>query len=847
VTCTTPFAIIGGAMALDFTRMRRVSAADSATEPRRVFTALPQKDPKYGYARDVQSEVWEAWNARKDERDLVVKMNTGGGKTIVGLVIAKASLNEGAGPAAYISPDSYLAEQVREEGARLGLETADDPYSSRFQSGQAILVTHVHRLFNGLSVFGTKRAGRSPLEVGTLLIDDAHACLSTVEQQFTLEMPKSHPAYKRLLSLFEAELHQQAPTTFRDIRAGDRSAVLAVPYWAWAERQEQVLAVLHPHRDDDEFKFRWPLVADALHLSHVAVTADAIEIRPPCPAVDEVPSFAQARRRIYLTATLADDSVLVTHFGADSRSIERPVTPRSADDLGDRMILTPKQTHPGVSDNVIRAFVADQAKAHNVVVIVPSYRRAEPWKALATGGVHGADSMRPVLRNLRSEHVGLVVLVNKYDGIDLPGKACRVLVLDGLPEAEGALARLEAVNLSGSDAMLTRQVHRIEQGMGRGIRSNDDYCAVLLLGSSLTRRLHGARARTRFSPATRAQLELSDQVAEQLRHASFEELAGAIEQCLDRDPEWVAASRDALDGLGYPDTVSISPVAVARREAFELAQMHRYADSAQRLRAAIDAVDDLPLRGLLKQEAAAYLHLADPVGAQRLQASAMPDNRTLTKPRAGIGYVPLRSPSKQAEALVAYLAERYEDGPSLQLGFAAVLDDLVPNPDPQAVPPFEQAMRDLALHLGFSAQLPEREFGNGPDVMWLLGKLQYLVIECKSAATAIEIPRHDAAQLSHSIDWFRATYDDSCEATPVLIHPSRTLHRRAQMRAGAQIITFDRLEKLRDAVRDFATSISNASAYTDPARVGERLAVRHLNAPAFIQYWGIAPKPSTER
>jgi hypothetical protein len=43
--------------------------------------------------------------------------------------------------------------------------------------------------------------------------------------------------------------------------------------------------------------------------------------------------------------------------------------------------------------------------------------------------------------------VGLVVLVTRYDGIDLPGDACRVLALDGLPETYGAVDRLEALAL----------------------------------------------------------------------------------------------------------------------------------------------------------------------------------------------------------------------------------------------------------------------------------------------------------------------------------------------------------------------------------------------------------------
>jgi hypothetical protein len=36
----------------------------------------------------------------------VIKQNTGGGKTVVGLLVAQSSLNEGVGPAAYVVPDT---------------------------------------------------------------------------------------------------------------------------------------------------------------------------------------------------------------------------------------------------------------------------------------------------------------------------------------------------------------------------------------------------------------------------------------------------------------------------------------------------------------------------------------------------------------------------------------------------------------------------------------------------------------------------------------------------------------------------------------------------------------------
>lgn len=70
-----------------------------------------------------------------------------------------------------------------------------------------------------------------------------------------------------------------------------------------------------------------------LHLCIATATSAAIEIRPSCPPIDRILSFVRARRRGYLTATLADDSALVTDFGANPQLIAKPVTPGSAADL----------------------------------------------------------------------------------------------------------------------------------------------------------------------------------------------------------------------------------------------------------------------------------------------------------------------------------------------------------------------------------------------------------------------------------------------------------------------------------------------------------------------------------
>lgn len=214
---------------LDFGKLTQRSVVDSATEPRRIFAALPARSTKYSRPWDVQTQVWDRWHDRRTQSDLLVKMNTGGGKTVVGLMMLKSCLNEGVGPAVYITPDPYLADQVRAEAEALGIETTDDPRSGRFQSGKAILVTYIHKLINGLSVFGVVGDTRQRIEIGSVLVDDAHACLATLEDQFTLTIPRSHVAYHELASLFDDALRDQSPSAVRDLAEDVPGVALCIP------------------------------------------------------------------------------------------------------------------------------------------------------------------------------------------------------------------------------------------------------------------------------------------------------------------------------------------------------------------------------------------------------------------------------------------------------------------------------------------------------------------------------------------------------------------------------------------------------------------------------------------
>lgn len=820
----------------------------SLLAPRDVYAASRRPWP---YLRHEQGEVLERWFERRDERDLVIKENTGGGKTAVGLLIARSSLNEGVAPVAYLAPDRYLVAQVAAEAEQLGFPVTDDARSPAFIGGDAILVTTLHKVINGRSVFGVVGDGRSVQKLGTVVVDDAHAALAAAEAQFRLTVPRSHPAYAKLVDLFGGVLQDQARTTWRDIKQNDPTGILRIPFWSWADKQDEVVDALHPYRGDDELKFEWNLVAHVLAESVATVSSAAIEIRPSCLPINRIPAFDSARRRVYLTATLADDSVLVTDLDADPASVAKPITPGRAADLGDRVILAPLELNPSLAAEGVRKLAhaystgdldgdgTAEREPVNVVVLVPSDRAVAAWSPYADRVLHVGDLGQGVA-DLKAGHVGLVVLVNKYDGIDLPGKACRLLVIDGLPRALDAAERREANVLSGSRTLIARQVQRVEQGMGRGVRDVNDYCAVLLMGSDLTQVVHDPAYRALLSPATRAQVELSREISAQISGEGLAAVSEAINTCLDRDADWVRLGRSRLAEIQYAKTGTVTATAVALREAFDYASVGRHADAATAVQRAADrAVADSD-RGWLMEQQAAYQHFVDPVEAQRVLAAAVGRNPHVLRPAAGVPVKRIKAAAAQARAAVIFLSNRYEDGAGLVLGVRALVEDI--RWDESATDEAEAAFELLGLHLGFASERPEQRYGTGPDNLWAMTADRHAVIELKTGSRAASISKHDLDQLGGSVRWHMENYDD-VRTVPVIVHPRSTCSYQAIPPEGSRVITPTKLEDLKKAVIAFAVALAqDPGHWRDESVVAEQLTQQKLTSGTIFTVYSIQAK-----
>ena len=807
------------------------------TDPRDIFLTL-DRAKRFSFPRDIQTEVMKAWFQNPDNQDTVIKLNVGSGKTVVGLLLLQSSLNGGKGPALYLCPDNQLVFQVSEEAGALGLEIVNDPKDSAYASGQKICVTTIHKLFNGKSVFGLEQV---KIPIGSVVIDDAHACVTTIGDQFRITLSNSHPAYGNIFKAVSSQLKRQSPSRFLELKDGDPWATMEVPFWAWKDNQETILKALHEQRESDELVFSYPLLRELLPYCRCVISGQSLEIEPTCPPTDLIRSFFKAKRRIYLTATLADDSVLVSHFGANPKKLSDPIVPVSSQFMGERMILMPQELNPEIDIVEVRSLLADLSKNHNVVVIVPSKPAADTWKGAADQILIG-DKVAPGVEKLRNGHVGLTVLVNRYDGIDLPGDACRVLALFDLPEVSSLREAADMAILAESKAGLRRQMQRIEQGMGRGVRSNDDHCVVLLCGAKLTSRVKSADGREMLAAATQAQLDLSTSLAKQLDGTDIDGIQKVIEQCLSRDPGWVKVSKKALLKAKPSKGLTLFPMTVALRTAFDLARSGDHPGALEELRSATNHLDDDDEKALSLVRQAEIAHHIDPANAQKILLSAHKLNNAVLKPIEGIAYQKL-SPvaGKQAAAVQDIHRTSFLEAVDRILHFKSLVEDLrfAPNTSNE----FEAAIHQTGRLLGLGSQRPEKTSEKGPDNLWAFSDGSFLIIECKNGATTEQgISKHDLGQLGQGIDWFDEKYTKVTPRTALIVHPMKHTGPGAAMIEGARVMTEVQLDKLRNALTDFGKALGEANVLNDVSRISALLSTHALTPTMFVDRYSVPLK-----
>jgi hypothetical protein len=309
---------------------------------------------------------------------------------------------------------------------------------------------------------------------------------------------------------------------------------------------------------------------------------------------------------------------------------------------------------------------------------------------------------------------------------------------------------------------------------------------------------------------TRLQIELGLGIAKDAKADGdpAKSVMELIQKCLKRDPGWKKYYIKKVK-------VAIKPVDSARRsQRVKYAQLEREAwqmyianrgdeasESLQRYVNATEPPDDV--RAWLLQRAAWYVRAFDITKSLVWQKAAHERDRKMLRPPKGVQYP--RQTAKLLSPAVGVL-EWYRSFEHTLGAIAAVnhlRSQLVFDPEASSEH-FEDGLRQLGTMLGFSANRPEREYGEGPDVLWLLGQSVFPIEAKNRVQPDVDgISKHDAGQLTQSTKWAEETFAERKTLVPVIAHPSSKVGLNAFPPDGTRVLTPRTLESLIKALNGF--------------------------------------------
>ena len=837
---------------VDFKKKLKKKTIPTTLDPAEIYETLDRASDK-GPLRPAQKYVLSTWHKKmRNERDLIIKLHTGQGKTLIGALMLYSRLIEKQGPSLYLCPNHFLVEQTCNQAEQFGIPvvTAGDHLPDEFLGGQAILVATARKLFNGLTKFGL---GRQSISVGCVLLDDCHACIETIKESCSiiLETDKDPQPYQEILELFSDDLKDQGVGTFADICNEDFDAFLTVPYWAWIDHHQDVTTILSNYKHLDAIKFAWPLIKDMVKHCFCIISGTKLEIIPYVSPIHMFGSFFDAPHRVFMSATVTDDSFLLGGLGLESKTIEEPLTYPKEKWCGEKMLILPSMLDAKLTrDQVVTHFAAkNQKRQYGVVGLAPSFRRSELWQDKGAA-VADKDTITAYVDSLRSgDCERSLCIVNRYDGVDLPDHACRILVIDSKPQGMSLYDRLLETCRPGSDVIAQRIARIIEQGLGRSVRGEKDYCAIVLAGADLVQAIRSSSVRKYYSAQTQTQIDIGLEVAgfakEDIDHGADPLVAmiGLVRKVLDRDEGWKQfyAERMRTVKARSPSKKMLS-IFATERKAEKKALASRWPEAANIIQ---DMLDQAKLseedRGWYLQEMARYMWHHSKAESCRLQLAAHDLNRFLLKPKEGVTVKKLEAiPRKRVEAIATWVrsAEGYDD---LIIRIGGMLTDLRFGGNADR---FEAALHNLGQALGFSSERPDKEWGVGPDVLWCLRNNEYMLIECKNRVVKERksIVKSETGQMNNSCAWFTETYGD-CLAHNRLIIPTKKLGRGAGFNAEVAIIRSQELSSLTRSVRRFFMEFQGVDfSDLDVQTIQQWLKSHNLQTRDLISNYAVAPR-----
>ena len=757
-------------MTLDFSKINVTKQQTKPIDPIEIFQGAAITD---GTINDLwlgQGDALREWSAHRDKNDVAIVLNTGAGKTLVGLLVAQSLVNETRRQVVYVCSSIQLVEQTANKAQGYGLPVATY-YRGRFSNGElyyraeAPCVTTYQALFNGRSRFRSD-------DIAAVILDDAHTADQILRAQFSLSITRNEltETFDQILALFRPYHNAIGlATSYAEVVKGESSREYLVPPFEIQSNLAELRRLLLQAglSEPTSTMFAWEYIRDREDLCCLLISNNEVTLTPPVVPVLSLPYFWDGVRRIYLSATLSAPDSFVRAFG---RQPDKIVSPSTTAGECERMILIPSAVK-GVDDDIASA--KEVIKDQKALILVPSFYRGGKWADISPlPDREGVSAAIDRFRN--SAPPEKLTLAARYDGLDLPGDTCRMMVLDELPQGAGPLERFQWERLNMQNSLRSLLASRLVQSFGRISRGMSDHGVVLLTGKGLVEWFLVPRNRSLLPRFLQKQIEIGEELSKGA--SDTDNLRSIASACLSRDPGWVQAytnnMRDLPSESGPTGQDKALDIALAEARFGKALWERDYQSAASSLNAVLrDAFE-------FSQFSGAWLSLwlgfslemsGDRENAYHFYRKSYSSQSNMPRPAPFTANTGTSVPAQ-----VTRIAEQMRIGHLDSILIQpprTLVHDLTPLNGTATSAQVEEALRCLGQYLGLKATRPDNDLGMGPDILWLSEGGHAICFEAKTDKQDTSLYRKDdVGQLHNHIQWVKDNHQVS-EIIPVFVGP----------------------------------------------------------------------------
>lgn len=458
-----------------------------------------------------------------------VELPTGGGKTLIALLIAETWRREG-NKVAILSANKALARQMHQEGQILGIPVSlmegrgvDIPSREKraYHRATKIAVMNYWVYFNQNPVI-------DPADL--LIMDDAHLAEHCFHSLWSVDISKvEHPTlFSELASELSSrfpEYHVLSDSVLENPPGSTPTELLSfIDQYTIHDRFREIVEASSYYTPGSDLKYRWDRLRNSFDEANVYLGANSFWIRPYVYPLLGFQHFDSTQQQILLSATIGDPADISRRLGI--KSISKIPTPERFSDKtsGRRMILLNRLEEGDIPERLQHGILTALSTHPKSIWICTSKAEAERMKSAVSDWLNKNDFVgHPtwMLGNLGEEidtfkaaEKGHLFVAARFDGMDFKEDECRLVILATLPRAINLQEDFLCAYLRDASFMKRRLNARLVQALGRCNRGENDFAIYALADNRFATHFGRDSNRIGIPKHIAAEIDLAEDFAE---------------------------------------------------------------------------------------------------------------------------------------------------------------------------------------------------------------------------------------------------------------------------------------------------------------------------------------------